>query len=296
MTKKQVSKQPEDHPQSPEPKGVLIAIGGHEHKGEDDLNEAQKMNKDFIEAEILKRFVSELKGDNPMVAVVPTASTIPDEVIKDYKRIFSDLGVTNVEILDIRNRDDAHDPVFLEIVERAAGIMFTGGDQVRLTATFGGSPVLQLMKERYTYEPVVIAGTSAGAAAMSTPMIYEGASEAGYIRGDVREATGLEFLKDVAIDTHFIARGRIIRMAQGIAMNPGCIGLGLEEDTAALFSGSEVEVLGSGIVTVVDGMGITWTNIHEVGDGEPFTVRDLKVHLLSKGQKYQLPTFKQMHA
>jgi cyanophycinase len=296
MTKKQDSKRNGNIQHCPEPQGVLIAIGGREDKGGDNLNEVQKMNKNFISQDILKRFVDELKGQNPMVAVVPTASTMPDEMIRDYQQIFSELGVTNIEVIDVRNRVGAMDPAFTDIAERAAGIMFTGGDQLRLTAILGGTPLLRLMKERYTFEPVVIAGTSAGAAAMSTPMIYEGQSEAGFIMGDVRITTGLEFLKDVAIDTHFIARGRVIRMAQAIATNPGCVGLGLEEDTAALVTrGREFEVLGSGIVTVLDGMGMTETNVYEIGNGEPFTVRDFKLHLLSRGQKFQLPTHPQLH-
>jgi cyanophycinase len=296
MTKRKVSQRAENQPQCPEPKGILIAIGGREDKGDGAVNEAQEKNKNFIAEEILKRFVDELKGENPMVAVVPTASTMPEEVTKDYQRIFSRLGVSNIEVMDIRTRADAQDPAYVDMVDRAAGIMFTGGDQLRLTALLGGTPLLHLMRERYTYDQIVIAGTSAGATAMSTPMIYEGAAESGFIMGDVRITTGLEFLKDVAIDTHFIARGRIVRMAQAISMNPGCIGLGLEEDTAALVTnGREFEVLGSGIVTVVDGMGITKTNIHEVGSGEPFTICDLKVHLLSRGQKYKFPTLPQLH-
>jgi cyanophycinase len=296
MPKRRVSRSAENQPGFPEPKGILIAIGGREDKGDGAVNEGQEKNKSFISEEILKRFVDELKGENPMVAVVPTASTTPEEVTKDYQRVFSSLGVSNIEVIDVRTRADAYEPAYAEMVERAAGIMFTGGDQLRLTVLLGGTTLLQLMRERYTYEPVVIAGTSAGATAMSTPMIYEGAAASGFIMGDVRITTGLEFLKDVAIDTHFIARGRIVRMAQAISMNPGCVGLGLEEDTAALFSkGREFEVLGSGIVTVVDGMGISRTNIHEVGKGEPFTICDLKMHLLSKGQKYQLPTSPQMH-
>jgi cyanophycinase len=296
MSKKHVSKPSGGQQRCPEPRGILIAIGGREDKGDGELNDAQKMNEDFISEEILKRFVDELKGENPMVAVIPTASTKPDEMIRDYRRIFAELGVNNVEVIDIRKRADALEPTFTDFVEQAAGIMFTGGDQLRLTALLGGTPILKLMRERYTYDPVVIAGTSAGAAAMSTPMIYEGQGEAGFIKGDVRITTGLEFLKDVAIDTHFIARGRIIRMAQAIATSPGCVGVGLEEDTAALVTGGrEFEVLGSGIVTVLDGMGMSDTNVYEIGNGEPFTVRDFKLHLLSRGQKYQLPTFPQLH-
>lgn len=296
MTKKRISDRPAHHQACPEPKGILIAIGGREDKGNGEENEAQKKNRDFISEEILKRFVEELKGDNPMVAVVPTASTMPDEVTKDYTKVFTDLGVKHVEVIDVRNRADAYNPAFTDIVERAAGIMFTGGDQLRLTSLLGGTTLLQLMRERYTYDPIVIAGTSAGATAMSTPMIYQGAAETGFLMGDVRITTGLEFLKDVAIDTHFIARGRIVRMSQAVSMNPGCIGLGLEEDTAILVTlGREFEVLGSGIITVVDGMGISWTNIHEVQSGVPFTICDLKLHLLSKGHKYKLPTYPQLH-
>jgi cyanophycinase len=297
MTKSKASKRAGNRQECPDPKGIVIAIGGREDKGDGAVNDAQKKNIDFIAEEILRRFVDELKGEKPMVAVVPTASTKPEEITKDYLRIFSHLGISNIEVIDVRKRADALDPAYADIVDRAAGIMFTGGDQLRLTTLLGGTSLLQLMRERYTYDPVVIAGTSAGAAAMSTPMIYEGDAGTGFIMGDVRITTGLEFLKDVLIDTHFIARGRIVRTAQAISMNPACIGVGLEEDTAALFTnGREFEVLGSGIVTVVDGMGISKTNIHEVSSGEPFTICDLKVHLLSKGQKYELPTLEQLHA
>lgn len=295
MTKKHVSQKSENQQQCLDPKGILIAIGGKEDKG-GDLSEVQRHNKGFIQKEILQRFVEELKGSNPLVVVVPTASTEPEEMGKEYTRIFDEMGVSNLEVMGVVNRHDARDPAFTDMVERAAGIMFTGGDQLRLTAVLGGTPLLQRMKERYTFEPLVIAGTSAGAAAMSTPMIYEGPAESGYLMGDVRITTGLEFLKDVAIDTHFIARGRIVRMAQAIAMNPTCIGLGIEENTAVLVrNGKDMEVLGSGIVTVVDGMGMTETTVYQVDEGEPFSVRDFKMHLLSRGQTYQLPTFPQLH-
>lgn len=297
MAKKKVSDRYKHHKESPIPRGCLLAIGGREDKGEKELSEEQHKNTDFESEEILKYFVSSLKGKEPMVAVVPTASNEPDEISKDYIEEFHKLGVKNVEILDIRNRMDACKPEFMDMVERASGIMITGGDQLRLTSILGGSPVLQLIKERYTYdEGFIIAGTSAGAAAMSTPMIYEGETQGGYIKGDVRITTGLEFIKNVAIDTHFIQRGRIIRVSQCIATNPGCIGIGLEEDTAiCVTKGFEVKVLGSGLVTIVDGMGITETNIYDIKTGEPFSVRDMKVHLLAAGETYTLPTYDQLH-
>ena len=297
MAKKKVSDRYKHHREAPVPKGRLLAIGGKEDKGEKELKEVQKRNVDFENEEILKYFVEELKGANPLIAVVPTASNKPDETAKDYIRVFKDLGVSNIEILDVRNREDARNPDYLQLVERAAGIMFSGGDQLRLTSLLGGTPVLQLMKERYTYdEGFIIAGTSAGAAAMSTPMIYEGETEGGFIKGDVRITTGLEFLKNVAIDTHFIQRGRIIRVSQCIVTNPGCVGIGLEEDTAiCVTNGTEIKVLGSGLVTIVDGFGITQTNIYDIKTGEPFSVRDLRIHLLAPGDTYTLPIYDQLH-
>jgi cyanophycinase len=273
------------------PKGKLLAIGGKESK-EKGQPDGKERNINFISEQILKRFVEELKGENPMIAVIPTASSIPEISARDYTTIFNKLGVHNIKIIDIRTRVDAKKPEYIEAIKEAAGIMFTGGDQLKLTAIYGGTDILQAMKERYAFSEVIIAGTSAGAAAMSTPMIYEGESEGGYIKGDVRITTGMEFLKNVAIDTHFLTRGRIVRMTQAIATNPECIGIGLEEDTAILVTeGGHVEVVGSGLVTVVDGMGITDTNIYAIQTGEPFTVKGLRVHLLGDMDKYFIPSY-----
>ncbi|GEO04813.1 cyanophycinase [Adhaeribacter aerolatus] len=279
----------------PVPKGKLLSIGGKEDKGEQ-KTEVQADMKHFIDLEILGRFVKELPGREPMVALVPTASTEPVAAVQDYRKVFEKLKLKNIEVVDIRNRLDTRKPEYAKIIEQAAGIMFTGGDQLRLTAILGGTPILHLMKERYTFDPIIVGGTSAGAAAMSTPMIYEGETQGGMIKGDVRITTGLEFLKDVAIDTHFISRGRIIRMSQAIATNPSCIGIGLEEDTAILVSeGRNLEILGNGLVTVLDGMESTDTNIYKIGNGEPFTIRNLKIHLLGRGEKFVLPLFDQLH-
>lgn len=293
MTKVETAKNKQNVQRMPVPKGKLLSIGGKEDKGN---TPQEKRPEDFHNMEILTRFVDELKGENPLIALIPTASSTPDEMIQEYKEVFQKLKVNNVEVVDVRTRLDAKDPAFYDIIDRAAGVFITGGDQLKITATLGGTPLLQRLKERYTFENIVVAGTSAGAAAMSTPMIYEGEVQGGMIKGDVKVTTGLEFLKDVAIDTHFITRGRIVRMAQAIATNPGCIGIGLEEDTAILVSdGSTFEVIGSGLITVVDGMDISHTNIYEIKSGEPFTVRGLHVHLLRKGDTYKIPVYEQLH-
>ncbi|MBC3538082.1 cyanophycinase [Rufibacter sediminis] len=275
------------------PNGTLIAIGGAENKGDEpEDNSSNSENLNFVKTEILTRFVSELKGTNPLVLVFPTASSIPQEVGASYIKVFQKLKVSKVEVVDIRNREDAQKEEYLELVRKAAGIMFTGGDQLKLTAMLGGTELMRLIKERYFNDHLVVAGTSAGAGAMSTQMIYQGLNGAGFIKGSVSITAGLELLNDVAIDTHFITRGRIVRMVQMLATNPTFIGVGLEEDTGIVVKeGNQMEVIGSGLVVLVDGRGSTHTNIYEVEEGVPVTMRDLKVHLLAKGDTYTLENF-----
>jgi cyanophycinase len=270
------------------PKGRLLAIGGHEQR--QDPSESRS-NPDQSADFILQRFVDELPARRTIV-VIPSASEEPDEAAQDYVDVFTKLGVENVEVLNVQSREQANSEESLAVIDRADGVMFTGGDQLRLTALLGGTAVLRRLSERYLHEPIVIAGTSAGAAAMSTPMIYQGRDDAGFLKDEIHITTGLQLLRDVAIDTHFIKRGRIVRMAQIIATNPGCIGLGLEEDTAVLVTkGREIEVIGNGIVVLLDGHACTGNTIYEIQPGEVFSIRDLRLHLLAKGQRYTLPGF-----
>lgn len=269
----------------PTPKGKLLVIGGHEQREKDGSENEQ--SAEFI----LQRFVDELHKKGTIV-VIPTASEEPEEAAQDYIDVFTSLGIKHVEVLDIRSREQANGSEALAMLNRADGVMLTGGDQLRLTALLGGTLVLARLTERYLHEPIVIAGTSAGAAAMSTPMIYQGRNDAGFVKGEIHITTGLQLLRDVAIDTHFIARGRIVRMAQIIATNPGCIGLGLEEDTAVLVTkGTELEVIGNGIVVLLDGHECIGNTISDVQPGEVFSIRDLRLHLLAKGQRFTLPGF-----
>jgi cyanophycinase len=276
----------------PVPKGKLLAIGGKESKSDEDRSDTQQDNKSFVSEQILKRFVGELKGKDPLVVIIPAASSSPEETAQDYLKVFRQLGVQHLEVVDIRTREDAKESRYIDLIDKAAGIMLTGGDQLRLTAILGGSPFLQRIKDRYIKKQFIIAGTSAGASAMSTTMIYAGETQGGMLKGEMSATSGLDLLKNVAIDTHFIDRGRIIRMAQAVAQNPGCIGIGLEEDTAILVTeGKEVEVVGSGLVTILDGMDISSTNIYEIASQEPFTIYDLKMHLLGNGKTYTIPAY-----
>jgi cyanophycinase len=275
-------------PTSSHPKGRLLVIGGHEQRqAPDQAGASHDKSADFI----LQRFVDELPAKRTVV-VIPTASEEPDEAAQDYIDVFTALGVERVEVLNIQSRAQANSDEALAVLDQADGVMLTGGDQLRLTALLGGTRLLARLTERYLHEPLLIAGTSAGAAAMSTPMIYQGRNDAGFLKDEIHITTGLQLLRDVAIDTHFIARGRIVRMAQIIATNPGCIGLGLEEDTAVLVTkGSELEVLGNGIVVLLDGHNCTGNTIYEIEPGEVFSIRDLRLHLLAKGQRFTLPGF-----
>lgn len=265
------------------PRGTLIAIGGHEERT------VEPSDSDKVSNAILRRFVEELRGGEGPVVVVPTASEYPREAAQDYLNVFGSLGVAEVVVFDVNERPQASAPAGLALLRRARGVMFTGGDQLRLTALLGGTPWLALLKARYAHEELLVAGTSAGAACMGTPMIYQGRNNAGMRKDEIHVTTGLSLLPGVAVDTHFVKRGRIVRMAQVIATNPGYIGLGLEEDTGVVVKqGRELEVIGSGLVTVVEGRECA-SNIHQVEAGAVFSVRDLRLHLLGSGERYTLP-------
>ena len=269
----------------PIPKGKLLVIGGHEQREKTGPEHEQSSES------ILQRFVAEL-AQKGTVIVIPTASEAPEESAQDYVDLFLSFGVEHVEVLNVQSREQANSMAALEMLDRADGVMLTGGDQLRLTVLLGGTLLLERLTERYLREPLVIAGTSAGATAMSTPMIYQGRNDAGFVKDEIHITTGLQLLRDVAIDTHFIARGRIVRMAQIIATNPGCIGLGLEEDTSVLITkGKELEVIGTGMVVLLDGHECTGNTIAEIAPGAVFSIRDLRLHLLAQGQRFTLPGF-----
>jgi cyanophycinase len=270
------------------PKGVLISIGGNVDKGtaaEPEYNTPSKLS--FFEDGILKRILSEMKGKDSLVEVITTASEIPEEVGNNYVEAFNRLGCEQVHVMHIRNREDTQNPDFIERIRKADGVMFTGGNQMRLSMIFGGTEILDILHERYQNEKFVIAGTSAGAMAMSNTMIYEGASEESFLKGKVKITTGLGFMKNVIIDSHFVKRGRFGRLAQAVAANPGCIGIGLGEDTGVLVEhGDKMEAIGSGLVIIFDGHSIRHSNMAEISDGQPISIEHLIVHVMAKGNHY----------
>ncbi len=273
------------------PKGKLISVGGAEDKGTD-LEEGfvHRNRLNFFELGILKRVVDEAGGPDKKIEVITTASSIPEEVGENYLDAFGKIGCTNVGIIDIRKREDVVNPEFIERIRHANGVMFSGGDQLRLTSIFGGTEIYQILHDRYLQEEnFVIAGTSAGAMAMSNTMIYQGKSDLAHLKGEVKLTAGLAFVGNVIIDSHFDKRGRFNRLAQAVASNPQCIGIGLGEDTGVVITDSNhLEVVGSGAVVIVDGRDIMHTNITDVGIGEPIAVENLRVSIMVRGNQYLL--------
>jgi cyanophycinase len=275
------------------PKGKLIIIGGAVDMGTNISAEehiAQPNYIKFFERGILRRMINESAHQlGSRVEVVVTASQIPELVGSEYIKAFSQLEVKNVDVLDIRNREDAQNPEYLERIRLADVVLFSGGDQLRLSSIFGGTEFLQILKQRYCHENFIVAGTSAGAAAASTNMIYRGESSEALVKGEVQITAGLGFLDNVIIDTHFVQRGRIGRLFYAVASNPGILGIGLGEDAGLLITdGTMMEAIGSGLTIVVDGRSMVSTNIYDVEMGAPVSIEGMKVHVMSIFDKYDI--------
>lgn len=273
------------------PKGYLIAVGGAEDKGPEKERERQN-SLDFFKEGILNQIVglASKKGE-AKIEVVTTASSIPNEVGRAYQHAFRKLGCVEIGHLKIMSRELADSKKTLERLHKCNCILFSGGDQVRLSSIIGGTEFLDVLRERYMNEPFVIAGTSAGAAAMSNTMICGGDETKAYLKGQVELSIGLGFLQEVIIDTHFDARGRFGRLVQAIAAQPGAVGIGLDEDTGVIIErGSKMRAIGSSSVVVVDGCNIKHNNIADIKNGMPLSVANLTVHVMTNSDVFDINT------
>lgn len=273
------------------PKGKIIAIGGNEDKGTYSNSRSQrKYYLNFFELGILKRFTAELGKANPQIEVITTASMIPEEVGAIYQKAFSILDLHNVGLMHIRTQTETDLPENLERLRQADGILFSGGDQSRIIRAFAGTEFLHICKHRYQHEEsFVIAGTSAGAMAMSGIMITRGSSFEALMKGTVKLDLGLDFLSNVIIDSHFVKRGRFGRLMEAVALHPNKIGIGLGEDTGVLITkGNLIETIGSNLVIIVDGYHIRHNNVNEVNRGEPLSIENMILHVLAKGNVYDI--------
>jgi cyanophycinase len=279
------------------PVGKLIIIGGAVDKGsftENKFTENIKDNLNFFEEGILNRILNEslLKKDS-RIEIITTASKIPVEVGTEYKKAFEYLGATNVGILHIANREQALQQESIDRITACNVAYFTGGDQLRLTSILGGTQFHEIVVKKYFTEHFIYAGTSAGAAAASNNMIYQGSSSEALLKGEVKITGGLGLIDDVIIDTHFVQRGRIGRLFQTVVSNPRVLGIGLGEDTGLLITqGNIMEAIGSGLIIIVDGKTVKNSNITDVELGQPISIDNLTVHVMSMHDRYDLESGK----
>lgn len=266
-------------------KGKLIIIGGAEDKGDPENDKGE-----FDNHGILGRIVDESAHEKrSRIEIVTTASTVPKEIGNDYIKAFRKLGAENAGIIAIGERQDASHEKWLKRLEEADVVFFTGGDQLRLTTILGGSPFYELLCDRLaTDDKFIYAGTSAGAAAASENMIFQGSSENAILKGEVVTSAGFGLIRNIVFDTHFIRRGRIGRLFQIIVTNPKILGVGLEENTGLLISNGKMEAIGPGMTVIVDGHDIKNNNLLEIRDGAPISIENLKMHVMSRVDVFDL--------
>src|SRR3954451_5197359 len=254
------------------PKGMLVVIGGHEQK---------EGHRPILEV-LAKRV-----GSGKLV-VATLASEEPESQWKEYERSFRELGVSRIEQLNVQQREELlHDPR-VDVLDDARVLFFAGGDQMKITTKFGGTPLCDRMREMYQ-QGATIAGTSSGASVMTEVMMAAGDSDSSNeVGGALRLAPGLGLVSGIIIDQHFAERGRMGRLMGAVAQNPRLLGVGIDEDTALVLDGHrEGSVVGSGAVYVIDGREVTYTNVAE-DQKQTMSVFGIKVHVLSRGDKFAL--------
>lgn len=265
-------------------KGILIPIGGNEDKGD---RGKRKLN--FMEKGILSHILEESKGKHSKVVVIPIASDIPEEVGQNYMDAFGKLGCKDISILKITRRNQSEGKEVLRLIEQADCIMFSGGNQSRISHKIKDTTFHQILMQRFQEEPIVIAGTSAGAMAMASEMIAGGSSSEALQKGAVKMKKGLGLIPELIIDTHFVRRGRFGRLAEALAMFPDKIGVGLAEDTGLIIKNcNEFRVIGSGMVIVMDPSRLTHNSYQQLKAGTPMSMSNLTTHILANGDQFNL--------
>lgn len=257
-------------------RGFIVPIGGAEDKTGD--------------AVILRR-VLKLCGVNPSIAVIPTASR-KEDTGRNYQTLFTELGAGSTHVLKFLHREDCEDPEALAILADCDGVFITGGNQLRLSTTLGGTPVAKLLRRRNA-DGMLIAGTSAGAAIIPQHMIASGDEGASPRAGMVTLAPGLGLSNKIMVDQHFRQRDRLGRLLTAIALNPFALGLGIDEDTACFIApDNTLEILGSGTVTVIDPSKVSLSTIAEAERDQPITLTGLRLHVLASGARFDMDTRK----
>jgi cyanophycinase len=256
--------------------GAVMAIGGAEDKFRDRI--------------ILSSFFQLAGGRDAKIAIVPTASSI-EAAGERYKAIFLEMGASEANVLFIGSREDANGESHVETICNATGIFMTGGNQMRLSALVSGTRVAQAIKQRHD-AGMIVAGTSAGASILSSHMVAYGASGSTPRMRMAQMIAGFGLVPELIIDQHFRQRDRIGRLLSLVASNPGLIGVGIDEDTAALVDGQNVlEVVGRHSITIVDGQDM-YSDIFQIKGHEGITLSGARLHVLTPGRRFDLTTRK----
>lgn len=263
---------PSNH-KDPDSRGYIIPIGGAEER--------------FHNPEILDRFVEICGGKKARIAIIPTASELEDTG-RNYEKLFRKIGIQHARVLQILTREDCHMDEFLQYLGDADGVFMTGGNQLRLSTTLGGTPVAQLIRRRNA-AGMHVAGTSAGAAFMPEHMIAGGDEGSTPSPDMVTMAPGLGLTNSFIIDQHFRERDRLGRLLTALAYNPFAVGIGLDEDTAAFIRpGDNLEVVGSGGITVIDPTNLSYSSMDRARRGDPVSLIGVKLHILIAGGRFEI--------
>jgi len=254
-------------------RGYVIPIGGAEERSGP--------------MPVLSRFVELSGAGTARIAIIPTASTLPDTGEK-YVDIFKQLGVSEAIRLDVLERADGERDDLIDKLNSATGIFLTGGNQLRISTILGGTAMAQAIR-RLNANGVHVAGTSAGAAIMPEHMIAGGNTGNSPSTDMVTLAPGLGLTNAFLIDQHFTQRDRLGRLLTAISYNPFLTGLGIDEDTAVIINpGVDLEVVGSGTVTVLDPADLSYSSMGSAGKNNSLTLLNLKLHILSEGCRYKI--------
>ncbi len=269
------------------PKGTLIAIGGNEQKKFKKTDE--EFQSTFGEGFILQDIINNAEASKPRIEVITSASEIPEIVGKKYIESFLRLGVDNVGILDIRDRSEADKSSNLDRISSADIILFSGGDQSKISRILKDTLIHQMICERYQNEKFTIAGTSAGAVVMSKKMISGGRNGTIIRKNDLKMGKGLGLIPEIIFDSHFIKRHRFGRLAEAVALHPEKLGVGLGEDTGVVIrEGNILEIIGSGIVVIFDGSNLNYSQYDKLKNRIPISLANLTVHMLTTQDRYNI--------
>jgi cyanophycinase len=241
--------------------------------------------------EILRHFWLRSGGVKAKIAIIPSASREPALIGERYVSIFAEMGAQEVKVLDIRDRAQGEDPQYQDYIEECTGVFLTGGDQLRLCGLLADTPLMERLRQRVQLKEITLAGTSAGAAVMGHHMIAGGSSGESPNRALVDMAIGLGIIPEIIVDQHFHNRNRMARLLSAISNHPERLGIGIDEDTCAVFSqDGTLTVIGKGTVMIIDARNMSYTNQNEIEPTEPLSLHNLKLHILSHSDRYNMYT------